>query len=299
MQRSTNGYSRWRWGWVLAGCLAAGVLVGMPGATRAAGALIQNGDKLAFLGDSITAQGNSATLGYVRLVAKGLEANDIRVVPIPAGISGHKSNDMLARLQKDVLEKKPNWMTLSCGVNDVWHGPRGVPLPQYKSNITAIVSQAQAAGVKVMILTSTLIKEDVTNEFNRTEEAYNAFLRTLAVEKHCPLADLNADMRAALPGAAPDPALGGNRLTVDGVHMNVWGNQMMALGILRAFGLTDAQLSRARTAWDEIPNAMQVGITLRQYRELAKIAQTQHRSVDAVVNEAVSATVSNLLKSAK
>ena len=49
---------------------------------------------------------------------------------MPAGISGHKSDQMLARLDKDVLSKKPQWMTLSCGVNDVWHGPRGVPLDE-------------------------------------------------------------------------------------------------------------------------------------------------------------------------
>ena len=43
-------------------------------------------------------------------------------------LAGHKSNDMLARLEADVLSKNPQWMTLSCGVNDVWHGNKGVPL---------------------------------------------------------------------------------------------------------------------------------------------------------------------------
>ncbi len=28
---------------------------------------------------------------------------------------------MLARLDEAVISKKPQWMTLSCGVNDVWH----------------------------------------------------------------------------------------------------------------------------------------------------------------------------------
>ena len=71
---------------------------------------------------------------------------------------------MLARLDKDVISKKPQWMTLSCGVNDVWHfklklGKRtfqGVGLEDYKKNIRAIVDKAQAAGIKVMILTSTM-----------------------------------------------------------------------------------------------------------------------------------------------
>src|SRR5690606_9289238 len=105
-----------------------------------------------FLGNSITQQGAGAPTGYVRLVESGLKANGIDVKVIGAGISGHKSNQMLERLQKDVLDKKPTWMTLSCGVNDVWHGERGVALDDYKKNITAIVDRCAEAGVKVVIL---------------------------------------------------------------------------------------------------------------------------------------------------
>lgn len=83
---------------------------------------------------------------------------------------------MLARLEKDVLSKKPDGMTLSCGVNDVWHGAREVKLEDYKQNITAIVDRAQAAGVKVMIRTSTMIKEDQKNDLNiQMQEALKSF----------------------------------------------------------------------------------------------------------------------------
>ena len=46
---------------------------------------------------------------------------------------------MLARLQKDVIDRHPDWVSISCGVNDVWHGERGVLLPDYKKNMTQIV----------------------------------------------------------------------------------------------------------------------------------------------------------------
>ena len=62
-----------------------------------------------------------------------------KIEVIPAGVGGNTSKDMLARLDRDVLSKKPDWMTLSCGVNDVWHGATGVPLDQYQQNITSIV----------------------------------------------------------------------------------------------------------------------------------------------------------------
>ena len=170
---------------------------------------VKNGEKIAFLGDSITQGGMGAT-GYVTLVIHGLKSAGVQATAIGAGISGHKSNDMLARLQRDVLDKKPDWMTLSCGVNDVWHGAKGVPLDAYQQNITEIVTKAQAAGIKVMILTSTMIGENAAEPNNAKLEPYNEFLRKLAQEKKCLLADLNADMHRELDAKEKDGRKRGN-----------------------------------------------------------------------------------------
>ncbi|MDB4413321.1 SGNH/GDSL hydrolase family protein [Pirellulaceae bacterium] len=208
---------------------------------------VTKGQKIAFLGDSITAAG-ARKGGYCELVIRTLNGHGLDVKSRYAGIGGHKSNQMLARLEKDVLSHKPDWMTLSCGVNDVWHGARGVKLEPYKKNITAIVDKAQAAGVKVMLLTSTMIKEDQTNELNQKLAPYNAFLKDLAKEKKCLFADLNADMQEALkkfPADAPK----GKQLTSDGVHMNALGNIMMAKGVLKAFGLSVDEIAAAETEW--------------------------------------------------
>lgn len=109
--------------------------------TAMADIAFKNGDKVAFLGDSITYLGAVYPSGYCRLVDKALEWKGIKCDMIYAGISGHKSNQMLERLDRDVLAHKPQWMFLSCGVNDVWHGENGVPLPQYKENITKLVER--------------------------------------------------------------------------------------------------------------------------------------------------------------
>jgi lysophospholipase L1-like esterase len=158
---------------------------------------LTSGEKIAFLGDSITA-GGMGTMGYCSLVISGLEANGVNVAAIGAGVSGHKSNQMLERLERDVIAKKPNWMTLSCGVNDVWHGANGVPLDAYKKNITEIVDKAMAAGIKVMLLTATMIGEDASNANNQKLAAYNDFIRALAKEKKCLLGDLNSEMQDTL-----------------------------------------------------------------------------------------------------
>jgi len=283
-------------------CGCAGAVMALMLGTLAQGAAVLSGAKIAFLGDSITAQGAGGPGGYVRLVISGLEANGIKTEAIPAGISGHKSNQMLERLERDVLAKKPTWMTLSCGVNDVWHGAKGIPLEQYKQNITKIVDRCLAANIKVMILTSTMITEDQASENNQKLAAYNAFLRTLAVEKKCALADLNTEMQAALALAKknqPRPS-NGNYLTRDGVHMNPTGNQMMALGVLQGFGLEAPQLAKAREYWLDLPGtcelAAQAKLSQRQMQQLSALAAQKKCSVDSLVGDAMTQSVAALLK---
>ncbi|MCE9520395.1 MAG: hypothetical protein K8R87_12690 [Verrucomicrobia bacterium] len=248
--------------------LACGLLV-LHAASAAGGPLlVKDGQKIAFLGDSIT-QAGAGKNGFVTLVIDALNKEGLHVTSIPAGIAGNRSPDMLARLEDGVISKKPDWMVLSCGVNDVWHftlklGNRtfqGVPLEDYKRNIRSIVDQAQAAGIKVLLLTSTMIGEDPEKETNKQLIPYNDFLRELAIEKKLPIADLNKDMQAALkklPDEAGKAKMFGdpgyqrnvkNKLTNDGCHMNALGNIMMAKGILRAFGLSEEKIAAAEKTW--------------------------------------------------
>lgn len=204
---------------------------------------VKNNDKIAFLGDSITYYGNNQPGGYVNLVMAGLSANGIKAHKLPAGISGHKSNQMLERLDRDVINHKANFLFVSCGVNDVWHGVRGVKLEDYKKNMTAIVDKAQKAGIKVCIMTATMIKEDPENELNKTLAPYNAFLRQLAAEKKCLLADTNADMQQALKELRKKyPDARGNLLTSDGVHMAPAGDMLMARCLLKAVGIAEGSI---------------------------------------------------------
>ena len=258
---------------------------------------VTKGQTIAFLGDSITAAG-ARSGGYCKLVLDGLKQQGIEAKGVFAGISGHKSNQMLARLEKDVLSKKPDWMTLSCGVNDVWHGARGVAIEPYKKNITEIVTKAQAAGIKVMLLTSTMIGEDQTTSNNQKLLPYNAFIRQLAKDKNCLLADLNTDMQEALK-KFPKGAKG-NKLTGDGVHMNALGNAMMAKGLLKAFGLTDAQLAGVEKGWRDMPNTQsirfQVGMSMAEAEKLNAIAAKAKKSLSQLFTEFLNEKKAAMLK---
>jgi len=276
--------------------------------------LPKSGQKIAFMGDSITAGGWGNPGGYVHLVVAGLEANGVKVTPIPAGVSGHKSDQMLARLKRDALDKKPDWMTLSCGVNDVWHGARGIPLDRYKTNITAILDQCQAAGVKVVVLTATVISEELDAENNKKLAPYNAFLRDLAKERKAPLADLYSMFQEAIQAHPNKTGKPGRLLTGDGVHMNPAGDQVMARGVLQAFGLDAAQLKKAEAAWQEIPGAGSVRVrfdagkgktlqataklSFKQREQLSARASKEGKSIEALLSAAYATEVKSLLKPA-
>ena len=251
----------------IARCFAVAASVGLAFVQVATAEIaVKNGEKIAFLGDSITQGGWGNPLGYVRLVMAGLEANGVKAEAVPAGISGHKSDNMLARLERDVLAKKPQWMTLSCGVNDVWHGKNGVALDEaalaagdfgpagaargtYKKNIAEIVERAEAAGIKVVLLTATVIHENLDNAENARLAPYNEYLKTLAREKKLRLADLNTMCQERIKAEnKPKQKV----LTSDGVHMAIEGDKLMATGVLQALGLDAAELKTAQAAWAKL-----------------------------------------------
>lgn len=260
----------------------------------------KNGDKVAFLGDSITYLGAAYPSGYCKLVDKALEWQGIKCEMIYAGISGHKSNQMLERLDRDVLSHKPQWMLLSCGVNDVWHGENGVPLPQYKENITQIVEKAQAAGVNVIILASTLIGEDVNGDNNRKLNEYNDFLKTLAAEKNLPFVDLNTVMKQRINALEAKGRTPGTLLTVDGVHMNPAGNMIMAEGILKTIGFTDEDMADTVEKWQAMPTAWpvrgQADISVGQWLMLESKAAKEGLTVDQYLNRLFQETLANIGK---
>ena len=216
-----------------------------------AGMLVKDGDRIAFLGDSITQFGNRPG-GYVQLVMDGVKRCGIKATAVPAGISGNKSNDMLKRFDRDVLKKKATVLLLSCGVNDVGHGARGVKLPDYKKNITAILDKAKAAGMRIVILTPTLCREhDLKHDYNKKLESYCAFLKEIAAQRKIPVADLYTAMYNEV---AALKHIKGCKLTIDNLHMNGYGNQMMAEGVLKTLGVPAAKIKEFKKEWNKIPS---------------------------------------------
>lgn len=249
--------------------------------------ILKSGDKLAFMGDSITQFGDSNPVGYVNLVMKGLEVAGIQAKKIPAGVSGNKSPQMKERLQRDVLDKHPQVMTFSCGVNDVWHGANGVPLANYCANVSNIFDRCAAAGVKVVVLTATVIGEDLDNANNKKLAAYNDFLRAEAAARKLPLADLNADIQAFIKSFPPEHK--GNKATGDGVHMAWEGDKVMARGVLLALGVPEAKMPEIEEAWRKMPGyrTYKVPVSADEAKVLDEKAKAKGCKVEDLFREAL------------
>ena len=225
-------------------CLLGSALPGSQGANTPPETL-RGVHRIVCLGDSIT-QGGESQGGYVWLIRRYLTLLYPDMEVINAGISGHKSTDMLARFQRDVLDRKPDLVTISVGVNDVWHGfyeghpegdgPRGVKLDDYRSNVDEMVRRAKAAGARVVILSTTVIHEDLSNRENAKLVGYNAALRDLARRHNATFVDFQKPFQSVIK-AYRSTGAGGNLLTADGVHMNPQGNRLMAHTILAGLGV--------------------------------------------------------------
>jgi len=135
----------------------------------AGGIAISDGQKVAFLGDSITSFGFINPAGYISLVVSGPNTCGLNVTPIPTGGSGNNSKNLLACVGKDVIGRKPDWVTISRGINDASYPQDACALEPFKANMTVMVEQCQNAGIQVMLLNSTVFGESARRNHSVSE----------------------------------------------------------------------------------------------------------------------------------
>jgi lysophospholipase L1-like esterase len=221
--------------------------LGEPDLNMPSGLILRPGAQIIAIGDSITEAG-----GYLRAVDTVLAARypELKLPPIKnAGIGGQKAEDLVKRFQADVIDRKPAVVTISIGINDVWHraDERHEPrvLARYWVNVALMVELAQSAGIRVILLTPTLIHENPDASTNKRLRIYVEAEKQIARERNCTLVDLHAMFLAAIAKRPADVKNKENWLTIDGVHMSPLGDTLMAIGVLRALGVPDRQIAPA------------------------------------------------------
>lgn len=201
-------------------------------------------ERIVFLGDSIT-QAGAAAGGYVTLVKETLAAKrkSLEIEVVGAGISGNRVPDLEARLDRDVLAKKPTLVVIYIGINDVWHSlqGRGTSKDDYEQGLRRIVKRIQESGARVVLCTPSVIGErsDGANQLDPMLDEYAEISRKVAQSTKSQLLDLRRQFLAHLKKNNPQNAEKG-LLTGDGVHLSADGNRFVAERVLEALGVRGA-----------------------------------------------------------
>ncbi|MFN0019915.1 MAG: DUF2920 family protein [Pirellulaceae bacterium] len=142
-----------------------------------------------------------------------------RLEMINAGISGHTTVNGLARMEKDVIEKRPHLVVVMFGMNDVTR----LPLDDFVANLTTIIRRSHAAGAAVILCTPNTVYENGGRPIAKLAELSER-VRKLAKEQNLPLADCFAETTAFKERDLLSWMLGMS----DEIHPNMNGHRTMA-----------------------------------------------------------------------
>lgn len=199
---------------------------------------LKKGDRIIFFGDSLTAlAGQEApkehvTKGFVRIVRETLQTahkdKDIEVDWVATG--GHTVPDLLNRVDKDVIAKKPTIVVIQIGCNDA----RRIPKETFKTSLEELIDKLHKADIGVIQCTLTSVgeKHDGTNKDDLKLEEFAQIEREVAKAKNVPLNDLRKAFVAHWKKNNLDNKPNGI-LTYDGNHFNDSGHRFVAEQMLR------------------------------------------------------------------
>jgi lysophospholipase L1-like esterase len=222
------------------GCLAFLALASQVTAVNGADITLKKGDRIVFLGDSIT-QGGVSPKGYVTLIKNALaeKHKDLEIEVLGAGISGNKVPDLQRRVDKDVIAKKPTIVVIYIGINDVWHSERGqgTATDKFEAGLKEVIGKCKEAGARVVLCTPSVIgeKTDGSNKLDAMLDEYSGISRKVAKELDLTLCDLRQAFLDHLKANNPDQKESGI-LTGDRVHLNDAGNRFVAETMLKSLG---------------------------------------------------------------
>ena len=167
---------------------------------------------IVFLGDSLTAGlGIDATKSYPALLQARLDREGYEYEVVNAGVSGDTSAGGLRRLDWSLEGGRARVLVVALGGND---GLRGLPPPELKKNLAAIVERGTRAGAVVILAGM----EAPPNNGPEYTAAFRQVYGDLARERQLPFIPF------LLHGVAGESSLN----QPDGIHPNERGAEQVA-----------------------------------------------------------------------
>jgi lysophospholipase L1-like esterase len=207
--------------------------------------------KIACLGDSVTGvyYHTGGRRAYPEMLAVALEQihPQAKITIINAGISGTTTQDALKRLQKDVLDHKPDLVTVMFGLNDMVR----VPLAEYQANLKSIIEKCHAVGAAVLLCTPNAVIETGGRPTAKLVE-YTDAMRAVGRELKVPVCDCYA-AHVALRESAP---LAWRLVMSDAIHPNMDGHKLNAVAICRSISGRNVSLRGTAPLTPAIPRTL-------------------------------------------
>jgi len=219
--------------------------------------LIAPKSKLLFIGDSITDAGRKRPVaeglfdplgnGYVAMANALLNAAypDRPVRVVNTGCSGNTVRDLKARWQTDVLDLKPDWLSVMIGTNDVWRQfdmplfPESSVQPEeYERQLDELVGTTKPLLKGLVVMTPFYLEPNPADAMRARMDQYGRIALAIA-KKH---GAIGVDTQAAFDRALKHQH--SCNLSWDRVHPNSTGHMILARAFLDAVGFVWAPAVR-------------------------------------------------------
>ncbi len=197
-----------------------------------------------FQGDSITDAGRNRDndremgIGYPLLVSADLGFKyPAEITFINKGISGNRIVDIDTRIKRDIINLKPDYLTILIGINDVWHeinDRNGVDNKKFFRVYSAIIEEIKARlpELKIFILEPFVLRASATDEdwgvFRRETEMRAESARAVAEKYGLTFIPLQEKFDELEKKAEASYWLS------DGVHPTAAGHRLIANEVIKA-----------------------------------------------------------------
>lgn len=170
--------------------------------------IFENNDRIVFAGDSVTDMGSANPVGeglfenvgrgYVRILESMFAAYypEVFLRVTNSGVSGNTSRDLLARFDRDVVELKPDWVSICIGINDVWRqfdSPAILDshvLPdEYEKNLEEMILKVKDNVKGMFILSPYIIEANHEDMMRKRIDEYVEICKKLADKYNCVFVD--------------------------------------------------------------------------------------------------------------
>ncbi len=138
------------------------------------------------------------------------------------GIDGQRSDEILARFQRDVVQERPDYVIILAGVNDIY---QGAPLESIKKNLLAMYQRAIAAGI-TPVATTVLPYNTASDSDSRAIRELNKWIEDTAKRLGIPFCDTN---QAVADPSNPDHL----HSSPEGLHPDVSGYRGMGEALVQ------------------------------------------------------------------